>query len=455
MKNIEIIGGGTVFHVRNHLALCAPAYGTTAKKLNQLLRETVKIDRAEAQVREYGYWPSDMEYWVTCHLTKMAGGTLETNEDVSKLVDQLIASSDTKIIFFNPALVDYEGAITTSGAVGYEWSDDIPTKSGKYETRLQTSKGEQGMLLWPAPKILSKVRKDRKDIFLVGFKTTCGATEDEQFLSALHLLKTSSCNLVLANDTKTRTNMIVTPEQARYSVTTDREVALKALVEMTLSRAQGTFTRSTVVPGDAVPWDMETIPHSLKEVVEHCIARGAYKPFNGSTVGHFAFKKNDNEFITSKRRTDFNKLSQVGMVLCKSDGPDEVIAYGAKPSVGGQSQRIVFREHPEMDCIVHFHCPRWPQDTERQKQLAELTQFPIPVRSQKEHECGSHQCGQNTSDGLKEAAPGIKCVYLDNHGPNIVFNHKTPPWKVIAFIDRHFDLSKSTDQVDRTKTQVQ
>ena len=31
-KSVEIIGGGTVSHVRSHLALSAPAYGTTAKK---------------------------------------------------------------------------------------------------------------------------------------------------------------------------------------------------------------------------------------------------------------------------------------------------------------------------------------------------------------------------------------------------------------------------------------
>lgn len=428
MKNIEIIGGGTVFHVRNHLALCAPAYGTTARRLDDML-----CDSDDA-----------LPYEINLHLTKMANprSHLETNEDISKLVDQLVADPETRIIFFNPALVDFEGAITTSGAVGYEWSDDIATKSGKYETRLQTSKGEQGMLLWPAPKILGKIRKSRKDIFLVAFKTTCGATEDEQFLTGLHLLKSSSANLVLANDTKTRKNMIITPEQARYTVTTDREAVLHSLVEMTLSRAQGTFTRSTVVPGESVPWDMEHIPHSLKAVVEHCISRGAYKPFNGSTVGHFAFKKNENEFITSKRRTDFNKLSEVGMVLCKSTGPDEVVAYGAKPSVGGQSQRIVFKNHPEMDCIVHFHCPPKPGAD-------------VNTRPQAAHECGSHQCGQNTSDGLRTSAPGIKCVYLDNHGPNIVFNHRTDPREVINFIRANFDLSKSTDGVDRSATQVQ
>lgn len=436
MKNIEIIGGGTTFHVRNHLALCTPAYGTTARQLYALCATHEK---------------ARYEYDVHLHLTKMASmvdpyyesSLLETNEDVSKLVDELVANPNTKIIFFNPALVDYEGAITTSGPVGYEWSNDILTASGKYEPRLQTSKGEQSMLLWPSKKILGKIRKDRKDIFLVAFKTTCGATEDEQFLTGLHLLKTNSCNLVLANDTKTRMNMVITPEQARYYVTTNRDEVLRGLMEMALSRAKGTFTRSAVVEGNSIPWDMEHVPHSLKTVVEHCIAKGAYKPFNGSTVGHFAFKIDDKNFITSKRRVDFNNLKTIGMVHCRAKSENEVIAFGFKPSVGGQSQRIIFKDHPDADCIVHFHCHHKDYVTNR-----------IEVRSQQQHECGSHECGKNTSDGLREVVPGIKCVYLDNHGPNIVFNREIDPQVVINFIDNNFDLSKSTDQLDRNKITV-
>lgn len=424
--NIEIIGGGTVSHVRNHLALCAPAYGTTARLLGRMCCEA-----------------SGYNYNTEVHLTKMAGGTegLETNEDVSKLVDQLVADSQTKIIFFNPALVDYSGSICEYGAVGYDWYNDIETFSGKYQERLQTSAGKRLMRLNPSPKILGKIRKERKDIFLVAFKTTCGASEDEQFLPALHLLKTNSCNLVLANDTKTRMNMVITPEQARYHITTDREKALKGLVDMAMSRSKGTFTRSTVVPGDAVAWNSEQVPASLRDVVNHCIKAGAYKPFNGSTVGHFAFKVSKDLFITSKRKVDFNELDKVGMVLCEAEGADKVVAFGAKPSVGGQSQRIVFKDHPEMDCIVHMHVP--PKHTAK-----------LSVRSQMENECGSHQCGQNTSAGLRREEPGIKCVYLDNHGPNIVFNRNIDPQKVIEFIDKNFDLSKSTDGIDHSKPEI-
>lgn len=430
MKNIEIIGGGTVYHVRNHLALCAPAYGTTARQLYQICFDE-GVDH----------------YDINLHLTKMASHgeldsngkeySLETNEDISNLVDKLIANPNTRIIFFNPALVDYKGVITEGGAVGYEWSNDLPTTSGKYETRLKTSEGEQSMLLWPSEKLVGKIRKSRKDIFLVAFKTTCGATEDEQFLAGLHLLKTASCNLVLANDTKTRVNMIITPEQARYNVTTNRIEVLRELVRMAIARADAKFTRSTVMSDETLHWNHETIPSSLRTVVNHCVAKGAYKPFNGSTVGHFAVKMPMNGWIaTSKRKTDFNKINEVGLVLCQPKGNDEVLAIGGKPSVGGQSQRIIFKDHPEMDCIVHFHCPPKPGTD-------------LSVRQQKWFECGSHECGKNTSIGLREDVPGIKCVYLDNHGPNIVFNRKIDPQQVIEFIDNNFDLSKSTDGVDR------
>jgi hypothetical protein len=35
------------------------------------------------------------------------------------------------------------------------------------------------------------------------------------------------------------------------------------------------------------------------------------------------------------------------------------------------------------------------------------------VRSQRPFECGSHQCGRNTSDGLREIEDGIWAVMLD------------------------------------------
>ena len=85
-----------------------------------------------------------------------------------------------------------------------------------------------------------------------------------------------------------------------------------------------------------------------------------------------------------------------------------------------------------MDCIVHFHSPL---------KVGHLDD--ILVVSQREVECGSHQCGKNTSDGLRHFG-NLKCVMLDNHGPNIVFNRNINPQEVINFIEDNFDLSQKT-----------
>lgn len=145
----------------------------------------------------------------------------------------------------------------------------------------------------------------------------------------------------------------------------------------------------------------------------------------------------DGKLLTSIRKSNFNDLRNVGMVTVEALDGDRVIAYGAKPSVGGQSQRIIFKEHGDVDCIVHFHCPLKPHITEK-----------FPTRSQWQNECGSHECGANTSSGLTKVDLGdgdfLKVVMLDNHGPNIVFNRSVPAAKVKSYIEKTFDLSAKT-----------
>lgn len=430
MKKIAILGGGTVFHVRPHLALSAPAYGKTARKIWGFTAEA--------------FYKHD-DYEVALFLTKMAGiktdweeyrynlegNHLETNEDVSKLVDTLIADPEVKVIFFTVAMCDFSGCIVQDGHASY---------SGKQTKRVKSDNHDLQIQLYPSEKVINKIRKERKDIFLVGCKTTTSASVDDMFEAGLKLLKKASCNLVLVNDLHTKMNMIITPEQAKYAVSADRDYVLKELVDMTYHRSQLNFTRSTVIGGreDLVNWNSERIPASLRTVVNHCIAKGAYRPFMGKTVGHFAIKDSEhkNAFITSIRKSNFNDLDNVGMVMVQYGKfkENEVIAHGAKPSVGGMSQKIIFEKFADLDCIVHFHCQLKPNSL-------------VPVRSQREFECGSHECGQNTASGLGNMDGEIYAVMLDRHGPNIVFNKNTNPDKIIAFIEQNFDLSKQTSEL--------
>lgn len=408
---IHIVGGGTYHHITNHLALAAPAYGRAARVLHQ------KFQNAGQEA--------------TLHLTKMADPLQngpDTVDDLSDLVDHLVADPDARAIIMTSAVVDWRPTALWAGDTLYDKT------FGPDDHRLSTRQTEEISLdLVPAEKLVNRIRKSCKDKFLVSFKTTLGVSEDEQFAAGLGLLKESSSNLVLVNDVKTRLNYVLTPEEARYGDGT-RGDAFGHLVRMVLARSQNSFTRSTVV-GSAdmlVPWTSDLVSSNLREVVDHMVKMGAYKPFQGKTVGHFASKIGENEFLTSIRKTNFNvDLYERGLLRITSVGDDEVIAYGAKPSVGGQSQRQIFRDHPGFTCIAHAHVPlRVPGSVNT------VEQWP--------NECGSHQCGQATSRGLRDVAPGIKAVFLDKHGPNVVFRPDVDPANVIRFIDDHFDLSAKT-----------
>jgi hypothetical protein len=433
MKSIHIIAGGTVNHIRPHFAVSAPAYGRTGNFLQNYLAGLVHGHK------ELPY------YEVVGHYTKMAAGpfqttTLETNDDIAHLVDALVANPDTKIIFMPVALCDFNPT-SLEDLPGLNRTIEI----GKEYDRL-TSDHPFQVTFAPAAKIIRTIRRTRKDIFLVGFKSMSNVSEDTLFEAGLKLLKKSSCNLVFANDLKTKACIIVTPEQSGYVFPAgQRRAALEKLAGMALQRAQGTFTRSNVQQGDLVPWDSDMIPTSLRTVVNHLISRGAYRPFLGSTVGHFAFKVDDKTFLTSIRKTNFNNFKdefdpqiQNGLVRVVAEDNDNVLAYGARPSVGGQSQRIIFSEHKDVDCIVHAHIPVRPG---RESILSH--------RSQENVECGSHQCGQNTSNGLVRVLPDAPAyaVMLDKHGPNVVFHQSVDPRKIIDFIEENFDPTRQTSEL--------
>jgi hypothetical protein len=277
---------------------------------------------------------------------------------------------------------------------------------------------------------VKQIRETRKDIFLVGFLHGEFASESDQYIHGLNYCKSESCNLVYVYDDHNELNMVVVPEEARYHVGYDYLKSLNGVFDLIDLRHGLTFTRSTVKPGNLVPWNDSLIPDSLRTVVNYCIKKNAYKPFRGVTAGHFAVKTKDGEFLTSVRGSNFNELPQNGLVRVITDGLDKVISYGAKPSVGGQSQRIIFDEHKGYDCIVHFHSPL-------------KSNSKVPVANQYPFECGSHECGENTSRVLQPFGP-LKAGYLDNHGPNIIFKKDTDPQTVINFIEENFDLSDKT-----------
>lgn len=282
-KKIAILGGGTNTYISNHLALSAPAYGTTAKTLAN------KFRRHEENKMEVDLYLTKMASSDSIHLGR---NLPDTPEEIEELVDKLIADPATRVIIFNVAMVDYKPtSLFTLESNSYDAYNphEITDKFGKYTGRLNTSKLPEVCLeLSVQDKIIQKIRKERKDILLVGFKTTCGVTKEEQFQKGLKLCKDASANIVFVNDVDKdrirnldsaleskkilsnikstsemetayihegikeaeeqieafQNNGLVTPEESSYWYDT-RDEALDALVQMVLDRSHLHFTRKT------------------------------------------------------------------------------------------------------------------------------------------------------------------------------------------------------------------
>lgn len=175
--SIVILGGGTFSDVAPHLSLCARAFGSTAIEIYSTL---IKYRRD-----------------VNLVLTKMADvrSKLVSNADVSEYVDTVLADPNVKVIIFSAAMCDFSGYI--DGV-----SKDI---------RLSSKEHYDLTLVPDTFKVLSKIKKARPDIFLVGFKTTSYETEEVQIEKSRKQIAESGCNVVFANDIGNRNNILVYP----------------------------------------------------------------------------------------------------------------------------------------------------------------------------------------------------------------------------------------------------
>jgi len=197
---ILILGGGTFYHVRNHLSIAAPAFGTTARWLHEQLPHSNLV------------------------LTRMADpfSKLETNADVVAIMNEYLADTNLKVVIMNVAMCDYDGQIA-----------DV--SSGKHARRMKTKAGQQIMQLEPSQKVIKNIKEQRPDILLVGFKTTTHHSPEEQIEAAIEMGQGSNCDLVFANDTVTRYNLLVDANGTCFCQSADRLLVLEALVKAILT----------------------------------------------------------------------------------------------------------------------------------------------------------------------------------------------------------------------------
>lgn len=105
---VVVFGGGTFNHVSCHLALAAPAFGQTAKKLHEMFSANGSLESHLV-------------------LTKMAdpNSTLITNDDVARCVEEMLKDKLIKVVVMNAAICDF-GIENTTGEGRLSSSKDYP-----------------------------------------------------------------------------------------------------------------------------------------------------------------------------------------------------------------------------------------------------------------------------------------------------------------------------------------
>lgn len=196
---VVVLGGGTFNHVSCHLALAAPAFGGTAKRLHQMFQDNGTLESHLV-------------------LTKMAdpNSTIITNADVERCVEEMLKDPDVKVVVMNAAICDFE-------------------MENPGEARLSSAQDYTATLKGVHGKIVSTIRERRPDIIVAGFKTTHGATAVGQLAKASNSMHASDLDLVLANDVGTRNNILLTRELRVYQGSRD------FLLEQLVSEIIGMF----------------------------------------------------------------------------------------------------------------------------------------------------------------------------------------------------------------------
>lgn len=295
-SSIRIFGGGTLVLVKQGLALTAVSYGTTSKAILALCQAHDK--KAELQ------------------LTRFADPTssIQTLTDVESVARGYIADPQTKIVFWNPTMVEYPDHTLF---ITNEEGDPV------LSTPL------------PAPHRIARFIKDKRpDIFLVVFQTTSGLNEDEQKSAAEELIQKTHANLVFAKDTSNDMNMVVTAEQSVHHQTTDKEVALAGLVEMALHRSQTQWLRTVLLSQNLPPVPLE-LAERFDEIAEFCVVHRI--PLQALVL------RKDNDWLCSSFETSVS--SDKAVVLKKGES-------GEWSSSGG-------RAHPLAVSVAHHNAVEW------------------------------------------------------------------------------------------------
>ncbi|KAB8145557.1 hypothetical protein F8S13_00255 [Chloroflexia bacterium SDU3-3] len=222
---IAVITGGTLAHIRPHLALCAPAYGQVGSVIAARLRAAPAL--AGWEIHRIPMRMAGRPGPATRRMLAALGcpASPETNADVAALLRGLLAAPHTRAVVMAAAICDFEPEDLV--VRGEDDAEEQSAAFGKSAPRLHHARSAT-IALRPSEKLLTMVKAMRPDVALVSFKTTAGQSVEEMAARASQSLRASGSDVVLANDLHTRRNLLVYADGSRQ-IAPSRRAAIALL----------------------------------------------------------------------------------------------------------------------------------------------------------------------------------------------------------------------------------
>ena len=312
-----------------------------------------------------------------------------TYDDLCRELDSAIDSDPPDMIIMGAAVSDYGPREATSGK--------IPSSVRTLTIRLHR-----------LPKILDGLRErcGAKKTFIVGFKLTAGASEDDMVAAARAQMKRARLNLVVANDTTRMGNgqhpvVLVTPEGGAIPIFGLRRDVAAELASFVLRRAHTTWCTSVWTATGGRSRNRSKAYHRAAAALE--LAQ-TLRLLSGDP-GNVSCREGDWLWITPRGAAHKESLAAHRLISAQVLSDEREVRYRGrhadKPSIDAPVHAAMYRAYPDVDTLFHSH-GAWliPQG---------VTEFPYP--------CGSREEAGEIVHALQTMAGGLS---LDRFGIDLI-----------------------------------
>lgn len=367
--NIVITSGGTVVPIDKVRCLTNYSEGTTGALIAQQALE------AGHNVRYLCSKNARTPYGTDLAVRPERGQQVDKEVELARLaaaISKYNAVADRLSVEPNRSFDEYRQQLLTAVA---DPTTDVAILSmaasdygpAPVEGKIASDKETLVLALERLPKIISQVKKTRREIFLVGFKFLMGETPDKLIETAYRSLLRDGQDLAVANVAADE----MKPDQMRtYLVTLERGVIPiqrrqdlpRVLMETIENRYSTRHYRTEHERVDSLPLLPEEVRNFLEDI--HRLSRLAlfnqYLEGDRRQFGFVAKRTEKGTLVTSRGSAKKNATVDDLAIITDMDRAERKMSVTStkdKASLNGNVAHMIFTSCPDVQYILHAHIP--------------------------------------------------------------------------------------------------